>query len=108
MQETDGIVGEHAVRTTAVGDHIDAGRESTELPGEPIDGNRDRAGDVACGVLGRRADVDQVQIPIGQTAGDLLTVDLLERSAIAEIRRSEVADGRDGDPHLSTGPRWPN
>jgi len=43
MQETDGIVGEHAVRTTAVGDHIDAGRESTELPGEPIDGNRDRA-----------------------------------------------------------------
>jgi len=47
---------------------------------------------VACGVLGHRADVDHDQISIVQTAGDLLTVDLLERAAVAEVRGGEVAD----------------
>ena len=79
-QESDGVVGEDAVRAAAVGDDLDVGGEVLDVGGEPVDRDRTGAGDVSCGVLGLGAHVDDDDVTGGEPFGELLTADLFEPS----------------------------
>ena len=91
-QETDGVVGEDAVRAAAVGDDLEVRGEVLDVAGELVDRDRAGAGDVPGCVLGLGAHVDHDDVTGGEPFGELVAADLFEPVAVAEVGGGELVE----------------
>lgn len=83
--EADGFVGEHAIRTAAVGDDLDPSRQVAELAGETLGRDRTGSGDVARRVLGRRSDVDHDDVAGNESGGQFVPAHFVELVPMPEV-----------------------
>ena len=91
-QESDGVVGEHAVRASAVGDDFDIGRQPTDAFGRVDRSGRAGATNVSRRIFGFGANVDDDQGAVVEASGELVSADLFEAAAVPEIVRCEVVE----------------
>lgn len=99
-EESNGIVGVHAVRATAVGDHLAGLRKASNGVLEGVDRNRSCTRDVTGSELGGGPDVEEDDSASDEALGQLSGVDLHDRLGIAEIpagQHLDLADVRSGD-----------
>ena len=90
-EQGDGIEGHHAVRATTVGDDLAVLRQPPQTTSQVRERDGDGAGDVAGGVLRRRADVDHRHLAASDPCDEHLAVDALEgptprQDVLAQLR----------------------
>ncbi len=91
-EESDGVVGEHAVWAAAVGDDVDVGGESLDARGEVVDRDGDRASDVSGLVLGCGTDVDNDHLAVSEPFREFVPPDLVELCSVAEVGGREFVE----------------
>ncbi len=85
-QQTDGVVGEHAVRAAAVGNDLDASRKGLDAGGELVDRDRIGARTVSRSELGKGPDVNDDHVTRDEPFRQLAAANLLEPVTVAEVR----------------------
>lgn len=91
-QQSHRVIGEHAVGPTAVCDDLDVLGETTEPAAELVDRHRQGPRDVAGSELHLGTHIDHDHIAGIESQGELVTGDLFELVAPAEISQGEIID----------------
>ena len=94
-QKPHGVIGVHAVRPAAVGDHLHSGMKFVQRVGEVVYRHRHRAWHMPRAVLSAWPHVQEHHAAIGQARRQLGNSHVLDLRAIPEIRVSQHLDRRD-------------